>query len=139
MGPCCWRWLKLFFQPALTLAVLNERQLDELVLHEGSSHQLHGERVREQRNAFQGFVGTAAAASPQRHAGWDEKMMRLPRQLPPHFHQSVPRLTATPRVNLQPSPHFSTFPGFWRVCRPPVSKLRMGRWYSGEQEELKHS
>lgn len=93
--------------PALTLAVLHERQLHQLVLHEGGSHQLrtqqhksalstillwrrlgwsvrpsrylHGERVRERGNALQGFVGAAAAASSQRHAGRDEEMVRLPR------------------------------------------------------------
>lgn len=119
--------------------MLDEGQLDELVLHVGGPHQLHGERVREQGDALQGLVGAATAASPQRHAGWDEKTMRLAGQLPPHLHQGVPRLASTPRVDLQPPPHLSAFPGFRRVCRPPVSKLRMGRWNSGEEEELKHS
>lgn len=173
----CAQWVLL---PALTLAVLDERQLNELMFHEGRSHQLHteqkifrhhlsninhlqcvysvcvylhGECVCERRNTLQGLVSTAASTSPHRHAGWDEEMVRLPRQLPPNLHQSVPRLTATPWVNLQPSPHwwkeintvrilllslsqlyevvqgflykhtFSTFPGFWGVCGPPVSEL----------------
>lgn len=119
--------------PALTLAVLDEGQLDELVLHVGGPHQLrtdqkmncsgqllgteavkfaclgrylHGERVREQGDALQGLVGAATAASPQRHAGWDEKTMRLAGQLPPHLHQGVPRLASTSRVHLQPPPHW---------------------------------
>lgn len=95
--------------PALTLAVLHERQLHQLVLHEGGPHQLHthtqttrlasptyltrhrlglsapvsgylhGERVRERGNTLQGFIGAAASASPQRDAGRHKEMVRLPR------------------------------------------------------------
>lgn len=43
------------------------------------SRYLHGERVRERRNTLQGFVGAAAAASSQWHAGRDEEVVRLPR------------------------------------------------------------
>lgn len=67
---------------------------------------LHGECVCEQGNTLQGLVSTAATTPPHRHAGRDEEMVRLPRQLPPNLHQSVPRLTATPRINLQPPPHW---------------------------------
>lgn len=46
---------------------------------DGASRYLHGERVRERGNTLQGFIGAAAAASSQRHAGRDEEVVRLPR------------------------------------------------------------
>lgn len=67
---------------------------------------LHGECVRERRNTLQGLISAAAATSPHRDAGRDEEMVRLPRQLPPDLHQSVPRLAAAARINLQPPAHW---------------------------------
>lgn len=115
---------------------------------------LHRERVCERGDALQSLVSAAAAASSQRHAGRDEKAVSLSRQLPPHLHQRVARLASAARVHFQPPSHwrghtfahqrvghtlfslkqgdkkgggrhtFSTFPGFGRVCWPPVSELR---------------
>lgn len=67
---------------------------------------LHGDSVCERGNTLQGLVSTAATTSSHRHAGWDKEMVRLTWQLPPNLHQSVPRLTAAPRINLQPPPHW---------------------------------
>lgn len=72
---------------------------------------LHGECVCERGNTLQGLVRATAATAPHRHAGRDEEVVGLPRQLLPHLHQGVPGLAAAPGVNLQPAPHWNTHTG----------------------------
>ena len=67
---------------------------------------LHGEGVGMRGHALQGLVRTAATAAAHGHAGGQEEVVRLLRELPPHVHQHLPRLTAAALVHLHPLHHW---------------------------------